>query len=108
MDAKEVRRRAMWVKRWRASGSPASEFAAAHGLKKSQLYDWSFRLRAVPEFEVDASTTTFTELRVREDAATDAVTSAAIEIEIRGHLIRVRGGTDLALLEAVLAMVSRC
>jgi hypothetical protein len=63
-----------WVKRWRASGSPAHEFAAAHGLRKSQLYDWSFRLRAVPAIEADASSSTFTELRVREDITADART----------------------------------
>ncbi|MBC8070765.1 MAG: hypothetical protein IAG13_20725, partial [Deltaproteobacteria bacterium] len=91
-----------------ASGSPASEFAAAHGLKKSHLYDWSFRMRAVPEIEGDASPSTFTELRVREAIAAGAETSAAIEIEVHGHLIRVRAGADLRLLEAVLAVVSRC
>jgi len=104
MDASEDRRRRRLVQRWRASGSSAKEFAAAHGLKASQLYEWA---RGTKDRSAKkASSIAFTEVRAREQR--ESATGSAIEIELRGHLIRVRVGADLQMLEAVLAMVSRC
>ena len=103
MDARESRRRAKWVARWRSSGCSAREFGAVHGLKASSLYEWSRAYRDVsPGDEAVAS---FTEVRVREERVGS---TEAIEIVVGARVVRVRAGVDLEFLAAVLALVSRC
>jgi hypothetical protein len=103
MDVDEVRRRSNWVKRWRSSGASAAEFAAAHDLKASHLYAWSRDSGRAAGDEIR-----FAEVRARDLPSSEVKDSTPIEIAVRDCVIRVRTGADLELLEAVLAMVSRC
>jgi hypothetical protein len=104
MDAREVRRRSSWVKRWRSSGIPAPQFAAQHGLKAAWLYAWSSAGRRASK-----PAPAFAELRVREEERPgDVVDEVAIEVAVGDCVVRVRRGIDLELLASVIAAVRRC
>jgi hypothetical protein len=105
VDAREIRRRAKWVARWRSSGLSGRAFAKSHGLEVSALYRWASEGRATAAAEVAAPT--FAEVRVRDSAAASSGADA-IEIVIGECVVRVRPGVDLELLELVLTAVSAC
>ena len=92
--------RAEWaerVRRWRASGLTAQEFAERHRLKRSTLHWWSSALarasRAVPPF-----------VEVVPRALSAEVEGGLIEVVLRGGLrVRVSGSFDPAVLLRLLA-----
>jgi transposase-like protein len=106
MDTRDLDRRAKLVARLRASGLSAREFGEQHGLRAAQLYSWSRSVREVAA--ADEVPSPFTEVRVREEPSSLRGPTRAIEVDIRGHVIRIPPGVDLELIEAVLAAVSRC
>jgi len=89
--------RAQWaerVRRWRASGRTAREFAAREGLHPRTLQWWSSALRRAPKPPA------FIELSV----PVAPTTPARIEVVVReGVRIVVSGGFDAELLRQVVA-----
>jgi transposase len=106
MDTRDLDRRAKLVARWRASGLSARAFGEQRGLSAGQLYSWSRSVREVAT-AIEAGSP-FTEVRVREEPSSLRGPTRAIEVDVRGHVIRIPPGVDLELVEAVLAAVLRC
>lgn len=97
------------VKRWRASGLSAREYAERHGLVSATLSWWGARVpnsnaaRAAKRSAAGRSSS-FTELRVVSRGE-----PAVIEVSgPRGLVVRVRGEVEERALVRVLRAVSQC
>ena len=114
VPAKAARRsREEWVAevaRWRKSGLGSAEYAQQHGLNRSTLLGWSFKVgapEAKPQHETKAPVG-FLPVRVRERQTGQGAISDESRIEIvlaNGRAVRVAGGVSASELARVLAVV---
>lgn len=112
MPVKAARRsREEWVAeiaRWRRSGLGSAEYAQQHGLNRSTLLGWSFKVGAASVEHATqpppSAPVAFLPVRIRERQ--DAVLATASRIEIvlaNGRSVRVAGAVDVGDLSRVLA-----
>jgi len=94
-----------------AGGASVSEVARRHGIRPQQLFGWRHQARAggltgnadhPPAFVPIAAEASCGSMRVPMGA-----TGSAIEIEIAGAIVRVRGSVPGAVLAEVLTAVKR-
>jgi transposase len=102
--------RAEWtqrIRRWRASGLTAREFAEREGLHERSLTWWKWKLgRAVAEPAVSVPTT-FLPVRVVDLSPARASAGDAFEVALpNGRVVRVPPIFDDAALERLLAIVA--
>ena len=92
-------------------GASVSEVARRHGIRPQQLFGWRHQARAggltgnadrPPAFVPIAAQASCGSMRVATGAA-----GSAIEIEIAGAIVRVRGSVPGAVLAEVLTAVKR-
>ena len=107
------RSREQWaaeIANWRKSGLNSAEYAEQHGLNRSTLLGWSFKVgsadvgRATPR-ESNAPVH-FLPVHVREQQAAKETATAASRIEIvlaNGRTVRITGAVDGGELAGVLA-----
>jgi hypothetical protein len=102
--------RAEWtqrIRRWRASGLTAREFAEREGLHERSLTWWKWKLgSAVSDSAVSASTT-FLPVHVVDLSPARVPAGEAFEVAFpNGRVVRVPPSFDDAALERLLAIVA--
>ena len=104
------------VAKWRASGKSVPQFAAAHGLADSSLYQWiaakkkrgsEGKTRKAKRGKAKAAMAAFAKVNVVGQAT---ASGASMTVALRvGHSVTFEGpAVDLAWLESVLKVVSAC
>jgi transposase len=89
--------------------TPVSEVARRHGIRPQQLFGWRHQARASRLAPVGEGPPSFVPVIAEAGGSgmpsRPAVTGPAIEIEVRGMIVRVRGRVAAGALAEVLAAV---
>ena len=91
------------IRVWRGSGQSRNAYCRDHGLKARRFNYWVGRLRH--EFRPGGAETGFVPLAVVPDGEPAERPAPVVEIEVDGAVVRLTGGVDATVLEAVLAAV---
>ena len=85
-----------------APGAVSSTIALRHGLHRNQLYAWRRELRSGVLANAGAPVPDFVPLVMESRAASR---TAAVEIELRGAVLRAGAGVDLAFLGEIVRLL---